>query len=455
MQPAAPVVKATRAPIAILGVPFDNVNLAETLALAAEMVASRQPHYATIVGVDFIAAALDDVELRRILFDAHLVVAEDKTVVWASKILGNELPESVTVPNLIPQLLAQAERNHWRVFLLGADESVAARIRERHPKLELDAYAPPDKPLLEMDHGEIQHRLHTFKPDVLLVAFGAPKQEKWINMNFRDSQVPFVMGAGTSFDFLTGESKPGKRTGKPFSKFIRAVLAQWWRLRAKKTAVATAGPNVVPDPYGNLVIRAPVRLDAATAQAAQTEWLRAVENSNVMFDLTDTVFVDSTGVGALIRLRRRAREMGWQFFLIAPRPPVEAALKLMKLDEFFTIQSSLTGARMIMESTAGAAPVTSGVTEAELQIRWTGEVTALNAVELGVYTESELSQVTPGMTVAIDLARVTFMDSTGIGLMVRFKRNLKRQNIILKFLNPVASVRNVMRQTQLEEFLMG
>ena len=111
--------------------------------------------------------------------------------------------------------------------------------------------------------------------------------------------------------------------------------------------------------------------------------------------------------------------------------PVEAALKLMKLDEFFTIQASLAGARMVMESMAGTVPVTSGVTEAELQIRWTGEVTALNAMELGVYTESELSQVTPGMTVAIDLSRVTFVDSTGIGLMVRFKRNLKRRDINL------------------------
>ena len=100
-------------------------------------------------------------------------------------------------------------------------------------------------------------------------------------------------------------------------------------------------------------------------------------------------------------------------------------------------------------------PVTSGVHEAELQIRWTGEVTALNAVELGAYTESELAQVSPGMTVAIDLARVTFVDSTGIGLMVRFKRNLKRRDINLKFDAPVASVRNVMRQTQIEEFLMG
>ena len=154
-----------------------------------------------------------------------------------------------------------------------------------------------------------------------------------------------------------------------------------------------------------------------------------------MFDLSDTTFADSTGIGALIRLRRRARELGWQFFLIAPRPPVEAALKMMKLDEFFTIQASVAGARIIMESAEGVAAVTSGVLETELQIRWTGEVTALNSVELGAYTESELSQVTPGMTVVIDLSRVTFMDSTGIGLMVRFKKNLKRRDITLKFID--------------------
>jgi N-acetylglucosaminyldiphosphoundecaprenol N-acetyl-beta-D-mannosaminyltransferase len=451
-----PAVKLDRAPIAILGVPFDNVNLAETLALAEGMITSGQPHYATTVGVDFLAAALDDVELRRILFDAHLVVANDKTVVWASKILGNPLPESIAGSALISRLLALAEQKSWRVFLLGGDEAVAGKIHAQYPKLQLvGAYAPPDKPLLEMDHADVQRRLHAAKPDILLVAFGSPKQEKWINMNYHQAGVPFVLGAGTSFDFLAGAGKAPKRAGKHFSKFIRAVLRQWWRLRARKPASPVAGPNVIPDPYGNLVVRAPERLDAAAAQASQAEWQRAVENSHVMFDLTDTIFADSTGIGALIRLRRRARELGWQFFLIAPRPPVEAALKLMKLDEFFTIQASLAGARIIMESAVGAASVSSGVMETELQIRWTGEITALNSVELGMHTESELSQVTPNMAVVIDLSRVTFVDSTGIGLMVRFKKNLKRRDINLKFVNAVASVRNVVRQTQLEEFLLG
>jgi anti-anti-sigma factor len=179
-----------------------------------------------------------------------------------------------------------------------------------------------------------------------------------------------------------------------------------------------------------------------------------VESGHVLFDLSDTKFTDSTGVGMLIRLRKRARELGSQFILIAPRPPVEAALKLMKLDEFFTVQASLAGARILMESSAGASPVTSGVTDKELSIRWSGEITTLNAVELGAYTESELTQISPGMNVVIDLSRVTFVDSTGIGLMVRFKKNLKRRDINLNFTNVSASVRNVIRATQLEAFLL-
>jgi N-acetylglucosaminyldiphosphoundecaprenol N-acetyl-beta-D-mannosaminyltransferase len=445
----------SKSPIAILGVPFDNVTLAEACSLAAEMIESRQPHYATTVGADFLVAAQEDVELRRILFDAHLVVAEENLALWASKLLGNPLPGCVTVPNLIPQLLLLAEHKNWRVFLLGGDGAAAQRIRARHPKLQLvGAFQPPEKPLLEMDHADILRRLREARPDLLLVAFGCPKQEKWINMNYRVAGVPFVLGAGMNFDFVSGAGRTAKRGAKKF-KFFTAVLKQWWRLRSrKKISAAPAPANVMPDPHGNLVVRAPARLGAAEAHAAQAEWTRAVEAGHVFFDLSDTRFVDSSGVGTLIRLRKRARELGHHFFLVAPRAPVGAALKLMKLDEFFNVQASVAGARILMESSAGAAPVSSGVSEQELQIRWTGEVTTLNAVELGAYTESELTQVSPGMSVAIDLARVTFVDSTGIGLMVRFKKNLKRQNISLKFANVSPSVRNVIRATQLEAFLL-
>jgi len=181
----------------------------------------------------------------------------------------------------------------------------------------------------------------------------------------------------------------------------------------------------------------------------------AVESGHVMLDMAGTDFVDSTGIGLLIRLRKRARELGHQFFLIAPRLSVVATLRLMKLEEFFSIQSSIAGARLLIESIARTPVVDSAVAGPELQIQWVGEVTANTAIDLGARTESELAQFSPGMNVAIDLARVTFMDSAGIGLMLRFKKNLKRRDIGLTFLNPAKSVRNVLRLTKLEEYLLG
>jgi N-acetylglucosaminyldiphosphoundecaprenol N-acetyl-beta-D-mannosaminyltransferase len=456
MKSTMSAIRPARAPIAILGVPFDNVSLAEVLALADEMIASGQPHYAMTAGLEVLAEAVEDVELRRILFDAHLVLAEEKSVIRASKILGGPLPEIVTIPNLIPQLLALAEEKNWRVFFLGGDEAVAGKIRAWHPNLTLaGAYLPPDKPLMEMDHADILRRLHEAKPDILLVAFGSPKQEKWINMNYREAGVPFVLGVGDPSDFLPG-GKSAKRAGKKSGKFIRAVLKQWWQLRSRKTSPPAAGVvTVEPDPSGNFIIHAPERLGATEAEAFGGEWLRAVEGGHVLFDLAGTAFADSTGLGALIRLRKRARELDHQFFLVAPRPAVDAALRLMKLDEFFAVQPTIAGARILMERVARAPVVTSDVQETELQVRWAGEVTALNAVELGAHTDSELSQISSGMTVTIDLSRVTFVDSTGIGLMLRFKKNLQRRDIRLKFQNATASVRNVLRHTQLEEYLLG
>ena len=238
-------------------------------------------------------------------------------------------------------------------------------------------------------------------------------------------------------------------------KFWLAVLRQWWRLRLKKTSQPGPAAEVLPDPFGNFVVRAPARLGATEVQVAKAEWLRAVENGHVMFDLGETWFADSTGIGTLIRLRKRARELGHQFFLVAPRPPVEAALKLMKLDEFFNIQTSTAGARILLEDARRTPMVTSGVQQNELHINWSGEVTALNAVELGAHTDSELTQATSGMTVVVNLSRLTFVDSTGIGLMLRLKKNLARRGLMLQFQNPSASVRNVLAHTRLEEYLLG
>ena len=175
MQDPTSTVRPERTPIAILGVPFDNITTPETLTLIGEMIASGQSYYGVTANVDFIVQALEDVELRHILFNAHLVLADGMPIVWASKFLGNPLPERVTGSGMIPLLLALAEEKGWKVFFLGGTEqsvaAAAAKSRARHPKLQLvGAYSPPFQPLLEMNHAEILRRLREAKPDILLVA---------------------------------------------------------------------------------------------------------------------------------------------------------------------------------------------------------------------------------------------------------------------------------------------
>ena len=114
----------------MLGVPFDNVTIGETAAIVERMIASGRPHYIATANVDFLVQASEDVELRRILFDADLIVCDGTPLVWASRLLGNPLKERVAGSDLVPLLLKIAEERQYRVYFLGGkDEVVEQAIR--------------------------------------------------------------------------------------------------------------------------------------------------------------------------------------------------------------------------------------------------------------------------------------------------------------------------------------
>src|ERR1041385_9044657 len=148
-------------PIAILGVPFDNVTTQETIEAIGRMVATQRPHYLVTANVDFLVQAQEDVELRRILFDAHLVLCDGTPLVWASRLLGNPLLERVAGADLVPLLLRVSAEKGYRVFFLGATPEsctqAVSRLKKLHPALIIaEHYSPPFNKLLEMDHDEIK-----------------------------------------------------------------------------------------------------------------------------------------------------------------------------------------------------------------------------------------------------------------------------------------------------------
>jgi exopolysaccharide biosynthesis WecB/TagA/CpsF family protein len=211
--------------VQLLDVPFDAVTMPETLDRIDAMIASQKPHYIATANVDFCVQAKSDSELHRILKQADLVVCDGTPLVWLSRLLGRLLPERVAGSDLVPQLLAKAEQKDWRVFFLGGQEQVLEKAIQnvglKHRNLRIvGAYSPPFAPLDQMPHEDICARIRDAKPDVLLVSFGCPKQEKWIARNYLSAGVPVCIGVGATIDFLAGSMKRAPR-------WMQVIGAEW------------------------------------------------------------------------------------------------------------------------------------------------------------------------------------------------------------------------------------
>jgi N-acetylglucosaminyldiphosphoundecaprenol N-acetyl-beta-D-mannosaminyltransferase len=195
--------------VAILGVPFHQTTLDGAVDRIDAMIAGGGSHYVVTPNVDFLVKAQRDPELRKILVRADLVLCDGKPIVWASHLLGGVLPCRVAGSDLIPLLLKRAEERGWRILLLGGSPEVAAeaarRIALTHPLLpEVAHHSPPYRPLAEMDNERIIGRIRAARPDIILVCFGCPKQEKWISRNRHLLDVPVMIAAGATIDFLAG-----------------------------------------------------------------------------------------------------------------------------------------------------------------------------------------------------------------------------------------------------------
>jgi len=245
--------------VAILGIPFHALTFASAVDRIEAMVAAGGTHYVVTPNVDFLVKAQRDPELRHILVCADLVLCDGKPIIWASHLLGGVLPGRVAGSDLIPSLLQRAADRGWRVFLLGGSPDVAAeaarRITAMHPKLPVvEHYSPPYQPLLGMNDPEITRRVRAARPDVMLVCFGCPKQEKWMSRHCKALGVPVMIGAGATIDFLADRmarapvwmqrsgtewlfrllQEPRRLAGRyadDFLHFFPAVLLQRWRQR--------------------------------------------------------------------------------------------------------------------------------------------------------------------------------------------------------------------------------
>jgi N-acetylglucosaminyldiphosphoundecaprenol N-acetyl-beta-D-mannosaminyltransferase len=177
--------------------------------------------------------AQKDRAFARILDGAELCLPDGVGVVWAARRQGCDLSEPVAGVDLVRPLAAMCAERGWRLFLLGAAPGVAAelaaRLREDNEGLEVNAHSGSPDPSHDV---ETLHRIHDHHADVLLVAFGAPAQEMWIDRLKNRLGVSVAIGVGGAFDYLTGRvpRAPVWMRRARLEWFARLVR-QPWRIR--------------------------------------------------------------------------------------------------------------------------------------------------------------------------------------------------------------------------------
>lgn len=195
----------------IVGLRVDFVADDSIVAMVQEWVRERRRPPAVIVQTNAwsCVTGLDDPEYRRIVENADLSVADGMPLVWMARLRGWRDARRVYGPDLMLRLAAAALRDRWRIYLYGGGpgvaEDLAHSLRERSPGLEVVGHhAPPYRDLTAEEDEADCRRINAARPDIVWVALGGPKQDRWAVTHRSRLDASIVHGVGAAFDFLTG-----------------------------------------------------------------------------------------------------------------------------------------------------------------------------------------------------------------------------------------------------------
>ena len=196
----------TRELVHLFGCDIDCTDMEHVVARCRQAIETRSPLQHVSVNAAKVVAMQQDGRLREIANGCGLVTADGQSVVWASHLLRSPLPCRVTGIDLMHELLALAEREGYRVYVLGARAEVLdralARLRERHPGITVagshHGYFTAD------EEPAVVEAIRAAQPDLLFVAMPSPAKEYFLARRREELGVPFAMGVGGAIDVLAG-----------------------------------------------------------------------------------------------------------------------------------------------------------------------------------------------------------------------------------------------------------
>jgi N-acetylglucosaminyldiphosphoundecaprenol N-acetyl-beta-D-mannosaminyltransferase len=208
----------------VLGVDLSVGSFAEHIHAFAALGRAHTSSYVCCVNVHMCVEAKNDPTLARIVNQADLATADGMPMLNRLNALHGLKQERVAGNDIMPALLAEAERQGLSVYLYGGKQEVldtiVARAAKEYPKARIAGVeSPPFRPLSEAEMQQTAERINATGAHIVMVSLGCPKQERWMAaMKGRVNSV--MLGLGGAFLLYAGSD-----TRAP--KWMRDLSLEW------------------------------------------------------------------------------------------------------------------------------------------------------------------------------------------------------------------------------------
>lgn len=196
--------------IDLFGVNFQNLTMKEAVERLGEHIRKKEKKTVFFVNPDCFNKSFSDKRYFELLHKADYIFPDGIGVHLACKMIKNPLKENINGTDMLPFLCRMAKLNDFSFYLVGGKPGIAAKMKARlesdYPGLRIvgEQHGYFDR---KKENGGVLAKINAQNPDILLVAFGVPHQEKWIEDNFDKINCRIAIGVGGLFDFYSGNIK--------------------------------------------------------------------------------------------------------------------------------------------------------------------------------------------------------------------------------------------------------
>ncbi|MEK7524897.1 MAG: WecB/TagA/CpsF family glycosyltransferase [Patescibacteria group bacterium] len=256
----------------VLGIRLDLVGREEALDLIGKWLIAKAPRLKMVATAysEFFVTARSDGDFRMALESSDLVVPDGigplaainfteslapsdnvfqkvvKGVKTGGAILAGKVGQPVAGYWLFKELVKRAAENGWRIFLLGGFGDAASLVAEKLSpagKIAFDQGAQIAEEMVGEVNESVVEKINKFRPDLLFVAYGPVKQEKWLAANKGRLKAKVAIGVGGTFDEFLGKVKAAPEV------FSRLGLKWLWRLAVQPKRIGRIWQAVVVFPW--------------------------------------------------------------------------------------------------------------------------------------------------------------------------------------------------------------